>query len=109
MKINENDFEKNVDKALDLLGSLASKNRLKILCKLVEGEKRVSDLLEFFDISQSALSQNLILMKKKGILDSREDGAQIYYFVKDNVALEILNILYINYCGGENDTTNNKT
>lgn len=102
MQIEESKFEENVSAALDLLSSLANKNRLKILCKLVEGEMRVSDLLEHFEISQSALSQNLILMKDRGILGSRNDGAQMFYFIEDNAALEILNILYKTYCG-END------
>lgn len=107
MKVDEQKFEENVGKALDFLGALYNKNRLKILCKLVEGEKRVSDLLEYFEISQSALSQNLILMKDKGILDSRNEGAQIFYFIKDSVALDILEILYKTYCGGNDDSKNN--
>lgn len=107
MKVDEQKFEENVSKALDLLGALHNKNRLKILCKLVEGEKRVSDLLEYFEISQSALSQNLILMKEKGILDSRNEGAQIFYFIKDLAALEILEVLYKTYCGGDDEPKNN--
>ena len=105
MKIDEQKFEDNVSKALDLLGALYNKNRLKILCKLVEGEKRVSDLLQYFDISQSGLSQNLILMKDKEILDSRNEGAQIFYFIKDKATLEILEVLYKTYCGGDDDST----
>ena len=103
MKVDEKKFEENVSNALGLLGSLANENRLKILCKLVEGEKTVSALLEYFNISQSALSQNLILMKENGILDSRNEGTKIFYFIKNKAALEILEVLYKTYCGGDNE------
>ena len=35
------------------------------------------------NITQSGLSQHLLLLKENNILDSRKDGLYITYFVKD--------------------------
>ena len=66
-----------------LLASLAHPVRLKILCQTMEGEKSVNELVEFCEISQSAVSQFLGRMKADGLLESRREGTRVYYSVRD--------------------------
>lgn len=103
MKTNFDNFQNDAERASNFLKAISSKNRLMILCKLAESEKSVNELLEFIDISQSALSQNLIRMKQEGILSSRSEGTQNIYFISNNIVKDLFKILYKNFCGAKND------
>lgn len=73
-----------------LLGSLAHPVRLKVLCQTLDAEKSVSELTEFCEISQSAMSQFLGRMKSEGLLQSRREGTKVYYGIKDPRVLRLL-------------------
>ncbi len=98
MKMRKSDMKKKSAQASRLLKLIANENRLLVLCQLVEGEKCVSDLLEVVDVSQSALSQNLIKMRDDGILSSRREGTKIYYAVSDKIVHDLLEVLYKHFC-----------
>ena len=61
--------------------TLANPIRLAILHTLRNGEKNVNELTEILGISQSNLSQHLALMRQKGIVKTRKQGASIFYSV----------------------------
>ena len=58
-------------------------NRILILWLLENQELSVSDIAKETDSSLQNTSQNLRLMKDKGILASRREGHTIYYRVLD--------------------------
>lgn len=58
---------------------LSNPNRLEVIDLLREGEKTVTELQEKMDIATPNLSQQLAIMKEKGIIESRRDGQRIYY------------------------------
>ena len=91
------------ERAASFLKSLAHRDRLKLLCGLIEGELPVSDIESQVGASQSAVSQHLARLKDEGILRSRRDGRQIFYSIADPVALEIVALLYQRFCAGESD------
>jgi DNA-binding transcriptional ArsR family regulator len=66
------------------LKAMAHPTRLMILEFLSESEQTVGALENMLKISQSNLSQHLNLMKDKGLLNSRRDGNQVYYRLRDN-------------------------
>jgi DNA-binding transcriptional ArsR family regulator len=66
------------------LKAMAHPTRLIILQLLSESEQSVGALESKLGISQSNLSQHLNLMKDKGLLNSRRDGNQVYYRLRDN-------------------------
>ncbi len=80
-------------KIAEILKNIANPIRLECLCHLLDGKKNVSELLEKIKISQSALSQHLILLKEKGILKDEKAGKFIYYSIKDQQTVEILGFL----------------
>lgn len=98
---NTDDLKKNVNRASSLLKLLANNNRLIVLCQLVDCEQCVGELLEHVEISQSALSQNLIRMREQGLLSDRRKGNQIYYRISDNVVNDILKVLHQYFCKEE--------
>ena len=75
-------MENNAKKIAELLKVLANENRLLILCALLDGQKNVTEIGEYVqDISQSALSQHLAILKANGILDNKKTGLNISYFI----------------------------
>lgn len=92
-------MEEKAKQIAELLKMLANKNRLLILCALIEGPLSVGELLKHTgDISQSALSQHLGLLKTYGILDCEKRGQNILYFIQDHKVEKILEVLKQHYC-----------
>lgn len=95
---NKNNMKLNAQNAADFMKSFSNANRLMILCLLIEKDMNVAEINLKVRISQSALSQHLIRMKRDGLLGSRKSRNQIYYFIKDKSAKEIINALHKIYC-----------
>lgn len=72
------------------LRGLAHEKRLAILVSLQAGEQHVNALVHAIGCSQSALSQHLAIMRQHGIVESRRDGNQIYYRVRDQRIYQLL-------------------
>jgi len=89
------------DKAIvveSVLKLLANKNRLMILCSLLEKECSVSQLNAIVPLSQSALSQHLSALRRAELVNTRRDAQTIYYSVADASVKAILVTLYEQYC-----------
>lgn len=72
---------------------VANSNRLLVLCRLAEGEACVSELEEELNLSQPALSQHLARLRQEGMLETRRDGQQIYYSIRDERIVRMLPFL----------------
>ena len=81
-----------------LLKTLGNEKRLMLLCLLVEGERSVGELNARVDLSQSALSQHLALLREDELVTTRRDGQTIYYALADGPAQRILETLHGIYC-----------
>lgn len=92
-------MEEKAKEIAELLKILANKNRLLILCALAEGPLSVGEILKHTgDISQSALSQHLTLLRSYGILDCEKKGQNILYFIQDHKVEKVLEVLKQYYC-----------
>lgn len=78
---------------------LAHPVRLKILCSLVDGEKTVSEIVEYCGASQSWVSQFLGRMKLGGIVEARKDGIYARYRISDQNLKELMKAVHRIYCG----------
>lgn len=81
-----------------ILKSLANTDRLLILCHLSQQELNVSQIEEITQIRQPTLSQQLMMLRKSDVVNTRRDGKQIYYTIKDPKLVEVLSTLYRLYC-----------
>ena len=82
-----------------MLKVMANQHRLMILCYLIEKPMNVSEIHEKIPaISQSALSQNLAMLKAHGIIDSNKYGLQNVYRIKDERIKKIIQALRETYC-----------
>ncbi|WP_191487945.1 ArsR/SmtB family transcription factor [Pseudomonas sp. FEN] len=91
----------NADAAGQLLKALANPDRLLLLCQLSQAERNVSDLEAFLGIQQPTLSQQLAVLRREGLVQTRRDGKQIYYRISSPAALAVINTLYQLFCTGD--------
>lgn len=89
----------NAGAASQLLKALGNEKRLMILCLLVDGARSVSELNGQLDLSQSALSQHLAVLREEGLVQTRRDGQSIVYSLPPGPAQRILETLHGIYCG----------
>lgn len=88
----------------DLLKVLANENRLLILCALLDGPKTVTALgAKMPNITQSALSQHLALLKAWGILDHSKAGQSVTYSLADRRIEKVMAVLRETYCNDEEE------
>lgn len=87
--------------AARLLKALGNEKRLLLLCLLVEAERSVGELNARLDLSQSALSQHLAVLRADGLVTTRRDAQTIYYSLAEGPAQRILDTLYSIYCAAD--------
>ena len=86
----------------ELLKVLANEHRLQILCELMESPKTVSVLGEKIpNITQSALSQHLGLLKARGIVSDQRTGQNVTYRIADTRVESVIATLKQTYCHPE--------
>ena len=88
----------NAERATNLLKSLANEDRLMLLCKMIDGEKSVSELERLTGIRQPTLSQQLGVLRSEALVNTRREGKWIYYSVASDEAMAILATLHSLYC-----------
>ena len=83
--------------AAGMLKSIAHPMRIAIL-NLLEGGKKmtVTEIHEKLGIEQSSTSHHLGILKDKGVLSSRRDGKNTYYFMKHDMLSQVVDC--INKC-----------
>lgn len=93
-------LRRRAGEAAALLKALSNENRLLILCTLAGGELSVSELNARIPISQSALSQQLSVLRREGLVRTRREAQTIYYSVAPSNAAQIIDVLRRLYCQG---------
>lgn len=97
-QINAFMMAENAGKAADLLRAIANEHRLMVLCQLVEGERKVGDLLAQSSLSQSALSQHLAKLRAQGLVTTRRERQQVHYAIADPAVGKLIRTLAEIYC-----------
>ncbi|CAG7912326.1 MULTISPECIES: ArsR/SmtB family transcription factor [Bacillota] len=72
---------------------LSNKTRLTILELLKLKEMTVNEIVEQSKISQSSISQHLACLKGCGLVISRQEGKFVYYQIKNDQILALLQLI----------------
>jgi ArsR family transcriptional regulator len=88
----------SADDACRLMKVLSNRDRMILLCQISQGEICVGELEEVLNIHQPTLSQQLTVLRNEELVQTRREGKQIYYSLSNRVALDVMNVLYQNYC-----------
>ena len=87
--VKEMDFSAEAE----ILKVLGHPVRLKIVAGLCTKECNVKNIWECLGLPQATVSQHLALLKNKGIISGKRDGAEVYYSVVHPFARKIVDIL----------------
>lgn len=93
-----NAMRDHAGQAVRLLKTLGNESRLLVLCHLAKGESSVSELNAHVDLSQSALSQHLAVLRADGVVTTRRQAQTIYYALADGPPRELIQTLHRIYC-----------
>jgi DNA-binding transcriptional ArsR family regulator len=99
MKIQAEQMRQSAGAAEAMLKALANRNRLMLLCQLIEGERSVGELAEFLELRDSTVSQHLALLRKDGSVSTRREGQTIWYALASEPVRKLVETLYQIYCG----------
>ena len=88
----------------ETLALMANAHRLRILCRLAEGEASVGVLVQEVDLSQSALSQHLARLRAGGLVTTRREAQTIFYSLAGAETHAIMAALYEVFCAHGTDT-----
>ena len=75
----------------ELFKVFGDSTRMRILCALFESELSVSEISELLEMSQSAISHQLRVLKQAKLVKNRRDGKIIYYSLADDHVYTIFN------------------
>lgn len=85
----------------DLFKLFGDKTRIKILYSLFESEMCVCAISELLDMSQSAISHQLKVLRDGNLITNRRDGKTIYYRLADDHVRTIIGQGYEHITEGE--------
>jgi DNA-binding transcriptional ArsR family regulator len=88
----------HAERAAELLRALANEQRLLVLCNLLDGPLTVSELNERVDLSQSALSQHLAVLRESGIVSAERQAQNVRYSLPKGVVPRLIAVLRDEYC-----------
>ena len=72
-----------LEKAANMLRAIAHPVRISIVQYLEDGKKRtVTEIYKKLGIEQAAASHHLIILRDRGVLSSKREGKNIWYFLK---------------------------
>lgn len=91
-------MKENAAQAAKLMKALGNDSRLLILCYLGNRELSVTQLNNFLDLSQSALSQHLALLRRDGLVKTRRESQTIYYSLQGDKAKRLIGTLHDIFC-----------
>ncbi len=92
------ELREHAEEAAALLKALSNEHRLLILCTLATGELSVGELNEEVEMSQSALSQQLALLRREGLVQTRREAQTIYYSLAPSKAVQVIDLMKRLYC-----------
>ncbi|MGQ7870148.1 ArsR/SmtB family transcription factor [uncultured Sunxiuqinia sp.] len=99
IKIQEIDPDR-LEMAANMLKAIAHPMRIAILKHLEGGKKlTVTQIHELLGIEQSTTSHHLGILKDKGVLCSRREGKNTFYYLKHDVLSQVVDCLERCTCG----------
>ncbi|WP_371228955.1 ArsR/SmtB family transcription factor [Pseudomonas sp. QE6] len=91
-------LHQSAESACQLLKALANADRLMLLCQLAQGEMNVGELEACTGIAQPTLSQQLAVLRREALVETRREGKQVYYRIASQQALAVIETLYRLFC-----------
>ena len=94
LKVDEFDAkidQERIERAAEVLKTVAHPLRLRIVELLEFGEKSVNELKDQLGVTQPLTSQHLSQMRMRGVLGSRREGTLVYYSIAN---LDVVKVIH---------------
>lgn len=86
--------QKKLERAAYVLKCVAHPIRISIIDLLEQRDRlTVSELQHVLKIEQSLLSHHLTNMRDKGVLDTKREGKNVFYFLADSTITSIIDCI----------------
>ena len=82
--------QETLEKKAEMLKAVAHPIRLQIINILMNGELSVGNLVKILGTKQSLTSQQLSILKLRGVLKARRNGNVVYYSLENNGIKKII-------------------
>lgn len=92
------DMLEHAAEAAQLLKALGNEHRLLILCNLRDRPLSVGELNDRVELSQSALSQHLAVLRESGLVETRREAQSIFYSLPPGPVTRVIEVLQDIYC-----------
>jgi len=86
--------KKIAENVAEVLKAVAHPVRLQIIELLETKEMCVGDIVTALGGKQAITSQQLNMMKDKGVLNCRRNGTKVYYRIENKNVIKLLNCIY---------------
>jgi len=73
--------------------ALAHPTRIAIVEALRDGELSAGAIIERLGLEQANASQHLSILRTKQVVNSRKEGNQVFYSVRDPLLIDVLDIM----------------
>lgn len=83
-----------IPKAAAFFKVVGDESRMKIICTISDGEICVNDIADKIEMTKSAVSHQLKLLKDEGLVKARRDGKNIFYSLDDKHVEDIIEIAF---------------
>ncbi|MBS5966770.1 MAG: helix-turn-helix transcriptional regulator [Finegoldia magna] len=93
--INELPDDELIADMSDMFKIFGDQTRVKILMALESGELCVCDIAAVMNMSQSAISHQLRVLKQSNIVKTRREGKVVYYSISDDHVKEIFDMAMV--------------
>ena len=97
--MNIKEMNTSADDICEIMTLLSNRSRLMILCLLSEGEKSVGQLADAIGARDTAVSQQLAVLRRERIVTARRDAQTMFYSIVREDIGQLLVFLNDTYCG----------
>lgn len=91
-------------KAVNFLKTISNEGRLQILCLLLDQDRSVGELAEMLNLSQPAVSQQLMRLRAEGWLGSRKVGKTVMNHLLRSEVKPIISALRDVFCSSPEES-----
>lgn len=84
-----------IPRAASFFKVVGNETRMKILCTIAHDEVCVDDIADNVNMTKSAVSHQLKILKEEGLVKSRRDGKNIFYSLDDQHVVDIIDIAFV--------------
>ena len=83
-----------IPRAASFFKVVGDETRMKILCAIATRELCVNDIAEAVEMTKSAVSHQLRMLKDEGLVKARRDGKNMFYSLDDQHVVDIIDIAF---------------